>query len=185
MSGQPALFLDRDGNLIRDHHHTCRVEQIELIPGVRQSLLAAMREGYALFILTNQSGIGRGIFTWEQYHACHARMLELLDLPAPGFVSVMAAPEKPGEPSAYRKPSPKFILEMAAEHALDLSRSWMVGDRRTDWEAGLNAGIRSCAVRSGKEFDAEDEAFALASRVAIHDDFPAFVRHELGLPGWD
>lgn len=181
MAGQPALFLDRDGNLIRDHHHTCRVEQIELIPGVRESLLAAMDEGYALFILTNQSGIGRGFFTWEQYHACHARMVELLDLPAPGFRSVMAAPERPGEPSAYRKPSPRFILEMGAAHGLDLSRSWMVGDRRTDWEAGLNAGIRACAVRSGKEFSPEDEAFARASGVAIHIDFPAFVRQELGL----
>lgn len=182
MAVQPALFLDRDGNLIRDHHHTCRVEQIELISGVRESLLAAMDAGYALFILTNQSGIGRGIFTWDQYHACHARMLELLGLPAPGFRSVMAAPERPGEPSAYRKPSPRFILEMAAEHGLDLSRSWMVGDRRTDWEAGLNAGIRSCAVRSGKEFSPEDEGFARLSGVAIHDDFPAFVRAELGLP---
>ncbi len=181
MAAQPALFLDRDGNLIRDHHHTCRVEQIELIPGVREALLAAMGAGYALFILTNQSGIGRGFFTWDQYHACHARMLELLALPEPGFRAVMAAPERPGEPSAYRKPSPRFILEMGEAHGLDLKRSWMVGDRRTDWEAGLNAGIRACAVRSGKEFGAGDEAFARGAGVAIHDDFPAFVRTELGL----
>jgi D-glycero-D-manno-heptose 1,7-bisphosphate phosphatase len=181
MSGAPALFLDRDGNLIRDHHHTCWVDQIELIPGVREALLSAMGAGYALFILTNQSGIGRGIFSWEQYHACHARMLELLELPAPGFIEVKAAPERPDEPSPYRKPSPRFILEMAAAHGLDLGRSWMVGDRRTDWQAGLNAGIRSCAVRSGKEFAPDDEEFARNSGVAIHDDFPSFVRQELGL----
>jgi len=150
---------------------------------VRDALHAALREGYALFILTNQSGIGRGIFTWEQYHACHARMLQLLELPSPGFKDVKAAPERPGEPSDYRKPSPRFILEMLAEHGLDPGRSWMVGDRRTDWEAGLNAGIRSCAVRSGKEFDRDDEAFARASGVAIHQDFPDFVRRELGLAG--
>ncbi len=181
MAGRPALFLDRDGNLIRDHHHTCLVEQIEVIPGVRPALTAALDAGYELFILTNQSGIGRGIFTWDQYYACHARMLELLDLPAPGFRAVMAAPERPDQPSAYRKPSPRFILEMGAAHGLDLSRSWMVGDRRTDWEAGLNAGVRSCAVRSGKEFGPEDEAFARGAGVAIHDDFPSFVRNELGL----
>jgi D-glycero-D-manno-heptose 1,7-bisphosphate phosphatase len=84
MPGHPALFLDRDGNLIRDHHHTCREEQIELIPGVKPALEACLKAGYRLFVLTNQSGINRGIFTWDQYHACNRRMLELLALPAPG-----------------------------------------------------------------------------------------------------
>jgi len=83
MPGHPALFLDRDGNLIRDHHHTCREEQIELISEVKPALEACLRAGYRLFVLTNQSGINRGIFTWAQYEACNRRMLELLALPAP------------------------------------------------------------------------------------------------------
>ena len=181
MAPAQALFLDRDGNLVRDGHHTCDPADITLIPGVKEALHACLGAGYRLFILTNQSGIGRGIFSWEQYHACHARMLELLDLPAPGFLDVRAAPERPDEPSLYRKPSPRFIRECIAAHDLDPAGSWMVGDRRTDWEAGLNAGIRGCAVRSGAPFKPGDEAHALANAVPIHDDFPAFVRHELGL----
>lgn len=177
----PALFLDRDGNLIRDHHHTCRVEQIEPLPGVREALLACLSAGYRLLILTNQSGIGRGIFRWEDYHACHRRMLELLDLPPPGFLDAMAAPERPDEPSAYRKPSPLFILESLARHGLDPARSWMVGDRRTDWQAGLNAGIRACAVRSGAPFREGDEAFAAEHAVPVRADFAEFVRVDLGL----
>ena len=180
MSGHPALFLDRDGNLIRDHHHTCREEQIELIPDVKPALEACLRAGYRLFILTNQSGINRGIFTWEQYHACNRRMLELLALPAPGILEIKAAPERPDEPSLYRKPSPRFILEKLAEHGLDPARCWMTGDRITDWDAGLNAGIRSCAMRSGAA--KPEELIAAAGRgIAVHDDFPAFVRAELGL----
>jgi len=181
MPGFPALFLDRDGNLIRDHHHTCAPEQIEPIPGVRAALLACLSAGYRLFILTNQSGINRGIFTWGQYHACNQRMLELLALPAPGILEIKAAPERPDEPSEYRKPSPKFIVEMIERHDLDPARCWMIGDRVTDWDAGLNAGIRSCAVRSGAPFTAEAEATATARGVRFHPDFPTFVRVELGL----
>lgn len=181
MPGPPALFLDRDGNLIRDHHHTSRVDQIEVLPGVRDGLLLALAAGYRLYLLTNQSGIGRGFFTWEDYRACHRRMLELLDLPEPGFVACMAAPERPDEPSPYRKPSPRFIEESVLEHGLDRTRCWMVGDRRTDWQAGLNAGIRACAVRSGAPFREGDEAFARAGGVPIRADFAEFVRLDLGL----
>ena len=183
MAKSPALFLDRDGNLIEDHHHTCQVEQISLISGVKPALRACLSAGYKLFILTNQSGINRGIFTWEQYHACNQRMLELLDLPTPGILEIKAAPERPDEPSVYRKPSPRFILEMIEQHELDATRCWMVGDRITDWEAGLNAGIKSCAVRSGAG-RAEDFIYAEKMKFTIRQDFPEFVRQDLGL-NWD
>lgn len=180
MPGPPALFLDRDGNIILDRHHTCRVEQVELIPGVKPALIACLKAGYRLFVLTNQSGINRGIFTWDQYEACNRRMLELLDLPAPGILEIKAAPEKPDEPSAYRKPSPRFILEKIAEHGLDPARCWMTGDRVSDWEAGRNAGIRSCAMRSGAALP-EELVSAARQGYAVHDDLRAFVREELQL----
>jgi D-glycero-D-manno-heptose 1,7-bisphosphate phosphatase len=119
MALAPALFLDRDGNLIEDHHHTCEVHQISPISGVKPALEACLQAGYRLFILTNQSGINRGKFTWSQYHACNRRMLELLALPTPGILEIKAAPERPDEPSVYRKPSPQFILEMIAKYQLD------------------------------------------------------------------
>ena len=180
MALAPALFLDRDGNLIEDHHHTCEVHQISPISGVKAALEACLTAGYRLFILTNQSGINRGKFTWSQYHACNRRMLELLALPTPGILEIKAAPERPDEPSVYRKPSPQFILEMIAKYQLDPARCWMTGDRVSDWDAGLNAGIRSCAMRSGA---AKPEELLEAARrgFAVHDDFPSFVRAELKL----
>lgn len=180
MALAPALFLDRDGNLIEDHHHTCEVHQISPISGVKPALEACLQAGYRLFILTNQSGINRGKFTWSQYHACNRRMLELLALPTPGILEIKAAPERPDEPSVYRKPSPQFILEMIAKYQLDPARCWMIGDRITDWDAGKNAGIRSCAVRSGAGRP-EDFAYAESQGFAIRTDFPEFVRVDLGL----
>ena len=180
MPSCPALFLDRDGNLIEDHHHTCRVDQVALIPGVKLALHACIAAGYKLFVLTNQSGINRGIFTWEQYHACNERMLQQLDLPAPGIIEIKAAPERPDEVSLYRKPSPRFILEMIAKHDLDPQRCWMTGDRITDWDAGLNAGIKSCAMRSGAGRP-EDFIYAESKGIKIRQNFPEFVCMDLGL----
>ena len=180
MPRYPALFLDRDGNLIEDHHHTCRVEQIALIPEVRPALHACLQAGYKLFILTNQSGLNRGIFTWEQYQACNMRMLELLALPEPGILEIKAAPERSDEPSLYRKPSPRFILEMMAKYDLDPARCWMTGDRQTDWDAGLNAGIKSCAMRSGAARP-EDFIYAESKGITIRENLPEFVRVDLGL----
>ena len=179
MTPKKALFLDRDGNLVHDGHHTCEPDQISLITGVKEALYACMKADYLLFIVTNQSGIGRGIFTWDQYKACHARMLELLELPQPGFIDVCVAPEHPDQPSVYRKPSPKFILECIARYQLDPRACWMIGDRRTDWQAGLNAGIRSCAVRSGAPFKEGDELYARENGILVHTDFPSFVRDTL------
>lgn len=180
MPKSPALFLDRDGNIIEDHHHTCKEEQVILISGVKPALEACLSAGYKLFILTNQSGINRGIFTWEQYESCNRRMLELLNLPAPGFLEIKAAPEKPEEPSLYRKPSPRFILEMIEKYNLEATRCWMVGDRITDWDAGLNAQIKSCAVQSGAGRP-EDFAYAKEKGFSIRKDLPEFVREDLGL----
>jgi D-glycero-D-manno-heptose 1,7-bisphosphate phosphatase len=106
-------------------------------------------------------------------------MLELLELPQPGFIDVCVAPEHPDQPSVYRKPSPRFILECIERYQLDPRTCWMIGDRRTDWQAGLNAGIRSCAVRSGAPFKEGDELYAQESGIVVHPDFPSFVRDTL------
>ena len=109
------------------------------------------RESWAtrLFLFTNQSGIGRGYHTIEDTHRVNARLEELLALPRPVFDDICIAPEAPGQPSAYRKPSPRFILEMIARHGLDPAQCYMVGDNAGDHQAALNAGIHPIIVRTG------------------------------------
>ncbi len=145
-----ALFFDRDGTLIVDKHYLCDPAGVELIPGIADALEDARDLGYDLFLFTNQSGIGRGMYTLEDALRCNARMEELIGLPSPLFTDVCIAPEAPDQPQQYRKPSPRFILESIVRHNLDRSRCWMVGDNMADVQAGMNAGIRIATVCTGK-----------------------------------
>lgn len=145
-----ALFLDRDGTLIIDKVYLADPAGVELIAGTVEGLRRAQSLGYKLFLFTNQSGIGRGLHTLEDTLRVNARLEQLLGLPSPVFADVCIAPERPDQPSLYRKPSPRFILEKIAQHQLDPQQCWMVGDSAADIGAGLGAKIKVAAVRTGK-----------------------------------
>jgi len=169
-----ALFLDRDGTLIFDKHYLADPAGVELIPGAADALRRARELGYQLFLFTNQSGIARGLHTLEDVLRCNTRLEELVGLPPPLFTDVCIAPEAPDQPSHYRKPSPRFILESIARHGLDAAHCWMVGDREADVQAGLNAHIHSAAVCTGK-YDAVTWAKLAPPGVPVFADFAAFV----------
>lgn len=145
-----ALFLDRDGTLIIDKVYLADPAGVELIAGVADGLRRARELGYKLFLFTNQSGIGRGLHTLEHTLRVNARLEELVGLPAPVFDDTCIAPETPDQPPIYRKPSPRFILEKLAQHRLDPTQCWMVGDSAADIGAGRAARINVAAVRTGK-----------------------------------
>lgn len=176
-----ALFLDRDGTLIFDKDYLHEPEKVELIPGTREAVRRALDAGCALFLLTNQSGIGRGFFTMRDYEACHRRFVELLGVRERDFLACGIAPEAPDQPSRYRKPQPAFILEqLAAFPQLDSARCWMIGDRISDWQTGLNAGIRSAAVATGKPIDEKAAAFLKENAIPLFGDFAAFAEAAFG-----
>jgi D-glycero-D-manno-heptose 1,7-bisphosphate phosphatase len=156
-----ALFLDRDGTLIIDKVYLADPDGVELIPGAAEGLARA-RE------------LGRGLHTIEDTHRVNERMEELLGLSRPVFDGICIAPEAPGEPSAYRKPSPRFIQEEIARHKLDPEGCWMVGDSKADVGAALAAGIRAVAVRTGKVPPASIPEVA-AGKVPVFPDFGAFA----------
>lgn len=169
-----ALFLDRDGTIIHDRDYLCDPAGVELIPGAAPALRRARELGYLLFLFTNQSGIGRGYHTIDDTHRCNARMLDLVGLGDQLFAATCIAPEAPDQPSLYRKPSPRFINEMVERHALDRAQCWMVGDRESDLEAGLAAGIRAAAVCTGK-YDVATWQARLRPGVPLFPDLGAFV----------
>jgi D-glycero-D-manno-heptose 1,7-bisphosphate phosphatase len=170
-----ALFLDRDGTIIFDKHYLSDPAGVEVIPGVAEALRQARALGYRLFILTNQSGIAAGLHTLKDVDRCNDRMDELLGLPHPIFDDICIAPEGPNDPIVFRKPSPRFIIESIARYDLDPQSCWMVGDRQSDIEAGLNAAIRSAAVCTGKHDEATWRALAFPL-VPIFPSLVEFVR---------
>ena len=169
-----ALFLDRDGTLIVDRVYLADPAGIEIFPGVADGLRRARALGYRLFLFTNQSGIGRGYHTIEDTHRVNARLEELLGLPPPVFDEICIAPEAPGQPSLYRKPSPRFIQEMIAKYALDPAQCVMVGDSAADLAAALAAGIRPIAVRTGK-IDPRTLPVIAAHRIPVFENFAEFA----------
>lgn len=180
MNQAKALFLDRDGTLIYDKHYLCDPAGVELIRGADDALRQALEMGFLLFLLTNQSGVGRGYHTMEDVHACNRRMLELLDLPEPGFTKICIAPESPDQPSAYRKPSPLFVLEMVKKYRLDTTQCYMVGDRLCDLDTGLNAFIKSVAISSGNDLSDEMKALITENQIPVFQNLKAFIDSLLG-----
>lgn len=137
----PALFLDRDGVLIEDRHYLSRPEQVQLCPGARDLLQHAFVRDWPVVVITNQSGIARGYFDWDDYEQVTDHLLSLLALEAP-FAAIYANGHGPDAgPTSWRKPSPAMLQAAAADLHLDLTRSLLIGDRLSDLEAGDRAGL--------------------------------------------
>ncbi len=155
---KPAIFLDRDGTLNVDKGYVHKIEDWEWLPNVPETLAAFKRAGYALIVVTNQSGVARGFYDENAITTLHNwvnEQLKSFDCELI-FYHCPHLPEISG-PCACRKPSPQMLLQAAAEHNIDLTNSWMIGDRLRDIEAGKAAGCKTLLVTTGegqKEIDA-------------------------------
>ena len=156
-----AVFLDRDGTLMREVNYCADPEQVEVFPGVPEALLRLRAGGYKLIVISNQAGIGRGYFTEAQYRAVEAEVARAI-LPAT-FDAVYFCPDRPDLATARRKPGPGMVLEAQRDHHIDLARSFLVGDKAIDVECGRNAGVRTILVKTGygaKETDTSPDWIA-------------------------
>lgn len=173
---RPAVFLDRDGTLIVERNYLSDPAGVELLPGATTALKQLREAGFRLVVATNQSGIGRGYYTIEDMHRVNARLVELLRADGVDLAGIYFSPEGPDASSTTRKPLPGMLLAARDELGLDLSRSYMVGDKLADVECGRNAGVRAALlVRTGWGADHErDHADGLAAANAVVvDDLPA------------
>jgi len=171
-----AVFLDRDGTLIRDWHHVGRPEQVELLPGVGDAVRRLNEAGWPVIVVTNQSGIARGLFTQTDYERVRARTEELLAEHGARLDGTYMCPHHPDftGPCECRKPGTLLYRQAAEAHALDLRGSWYVGDKLRDVLPARAFGGRGVLVsneetpaldieRAKKEFEAAsslDEAVA-------------------------
>lgn len=153
-----AVFLDRDGTLIRNHHYGCDPNGIELLEGVPEGLGLLKRAGYALVVVTNQSGIARGFFTEKDLEEMHRRLGRLLEQRGAGIDGWYYCPHHPeGVVPEYsrvcdcRKPRSGMVLRACSEMGLDASASWILGDILDDVEAGKRVGTRAVLLDVGTE----------------------------------
>lgn len=143
---------------------------VRVFDGAREALWKLKAAGFALVIITNQSGIARGLLTESDFHAVQERLLGLL---GDGLIAATyMCPDGPAGESGRRKPSPAMVLEAARDLSLDLARSWFIGDKEIDVQCGLAAGTRTVLVRTGHGADADAAgAHFVAKDIASAADF--------------
>ncbi len=169
-----AVFLDRDGTMIAEKNYLCRPEDVEIFPATPAGLKRLADAGFGLFIVSNQSGVGRGYFTMADVERVNAHLCGELARAGVRFGKIYIAPEKPGDPSRGRKPSPQFLFDARDEFGLDLALSYVIGDKLIDLECGWNAGVKQCIlVRTGYGAELERTELGHLKRAVIVDDLNA------------
>lgn len=144
-----AIFLDRDGVLIKDMHYLSDPEKVFLEKGVIQLMNYAYENHIPVLVVTNQSGISRLKFSWNDYFNVTNRMIKLLGTPSP-LIAIYSNSHLDNLNNNWRKPNPGMILEASKKFKINLKQSIMIGDRLSDLKAGVNAGIgRVVHVLSG------------------------------------
>jgi len=166
-----AVFLDRDGTMIVEKNYLCRPEDVEIFPATPAGLKRLAGAGFKLFIVSNQSGVGRGYFTLADVERVNEHLCRELARDGVQFEKIYIAPEKPGDPSRGRKPSPQFLFDARDEFGLDLAQSYLIGDKLIDLECGWNAGVKqSILVRTGYGAELERTEPDQLTRAVIVDD---------------
>jgi len=143
-----AIFLDRDGTLNDDTMYPHKVEQFKLLPGVIEGLKKLSKD-YIFIIITNQSGIGRGIYKEEDFHNFNSHLISELVNAGIEIKKTYYCPHHPNEDCDCRKPNTKNLLSAAREFNIDIKNSWTIGDHPPDIQMGLNAGTKTIFMLTG------------------------------------
>ena len=165
---RPAIFLDRDGTLLHDTGYMSDAEGIDLLPGAGEALARIASAGYTLVVVTNQSGIARGLITLAQLDAIHDRVDALLLAHGVRIAAWEHCPHLPESGCDCRKPGVAMHRRAAARLDLDMGRSWCVGDRLADIIPAARIGAQGALVLTGEGPGWERQAVD-AGAVAIAD----------------
>ncbi|MBI1935320.1 HAD family hydrolase [Candidatus Woesearchaeota archaeon] len=158
----PAIFMDRDGVVTEDIGYVHRIEDFKLIPNAIEGL--KVLKDYKLFFITNQSGIGRGYYKLEDFFNYNKRVLDELKKNGISIAKTYYCPHKPDDNCDCRKPKIKLLKQAEEEFNVDLQKSFVIGDRKSDFEMGRDAGCRTIHVMTGYGSNAKNE---------VHPDYAA------------
>ncbi len=178
MTSRPAAFLDRDGTIIHDVEYIARAEDVRLLPGVAEAIGSLNDARLPVIVVSNQSGIGRGYFTYEDYERVQARIGELLGAGGAHVDATYICPHPPANPAACacRKPGVGLFEQAAREHGLDLAASWYAGDKWRDVEPALTLHGQGFLIPASST---PSEDLERAQRIGLVRDSLAAVAQEI------
>jgi histidinol-phosphate phosphatase family protein len=163
-----AAMLDRDGTIIQDRDYTNSAADVLLLPGAAEAIALLASAGFPSVVITNQSGIARGMVSYAQYHEVRTRLDSLLQEHGAVLLDTFACPHHPDftGPCECRKPGVALYERAATAHNLDLAQCVFIGDRTRDVEPATHFGGRGVLIRSGHTSD-EDISYARRAGIAI------------------
>jgi len=172
-----ALFLDRDGVININHGHVHKIENFDFIEGIFEIVKKANKLSMPVIIITNQGGIGRGLYSEDVFHALMNKVIDMFKEHGAVIDDVYFCPNHPEHgvgqykrASYYRKPEPGMILMAAKDYGLDLPRSVFVGDKTTDIDAGKAAGVGELFLFSETEKHPQAHIISSLTEVALGID---------------
>lgn len=142
----PAVILDRDGTIVVDRHYLGDPEQLAFLPGAVTGLRKLHSLGCKLIVITNQSGVGRGLLTFEQVQRVNAGLASMMDTIGAPLTATYFCPHAPDAHCDCRKPATGLLLQAAREHGFDPAACVVIGDKASDIEMGRRAGARTMLV---------------------------------------
>lgn len=152
-----AAFLDRDGVLNKDIHYLHRAADVCWVDGAKEAVHVLTKAGYAVIIVTNQSGIARGYYSEDDVQVLHAWMKEKLEAGGGRICDIYYCPylvgavvKKYDKDSDWRKPAPGMVLQAAKDHQIDLSQSILIGDHQSDLDCAVAAGVDGYLFTGGR-----------------------------------
>ena len=154
---RPAAFLDRDGTLIEDRGYAYRVSDYAPLPGAIEAVRLLRGAGFAVIVVSNQSGVGRGYFSPEDLERFEAHLRADFAAHGAAVDALYSCPHAPEAGCACRKPATGMLERARAEHGLDVAKSWVIGDKASDVELARRAGCRAARVLCGAEPERGEE----------------------------
>lgn len=152
-----AVFLDRDGTVnagIPYHERVDSVDKVELLPNSLEALSLLAKSDYFVFFVTNQAGLAEGLITMDDFEAINSKLLEMIAPSGIKITKTFVCPHGEHDNCECRKPKPKMLIDAARKYSIDLANSYMVGDRSSDIETGINAGTKTILVQTGSILEA-------------------------------
>jgi len=160
--------------MIAERNYLSKVEDVAIFPSARVALKRLQDAGFKLFIVSNQSGVGRGYFTLADVERVNRHICDEFAKEGVRFEKIYVAPEAPEQPSRGRKPSPQFLFDARDEFGVDLAASYVIGDKLIDLECGWNAGTKkSILVRTGYGAELERSSSENLAAAVVVDDLSA------------